>query len=53
MLKQNGQECVGRIHVVQEMVQCWELVNIEMTIRFQNETENSLPVERKPGHPGL
>ena len=31
-LKQIGQECVGRIHVVQEMVQCWELVNVEMNI---------------------
>ena len=32
MLRQIGQECVGRIHVVHEMVQCWELVNVEMTI---------------------
>ena len=42
MLKQTGQECVGQIHVVQEMVQWWELVNAEMTTRFQNERENFL-----------
>ena len=38
MLKKIGQGGVGRIHVIQLN----ELVNIVMTIRFQNETANFL-----------
>jgi hypothetical protein len=47
MLKQTGQERVGRIHVVQEMVRCWELGNVEMTIRYQKETEFPYQLSKK------
>jgi hypothetical protein len=42
MKLKNGREGVARNHVVKEMVQWWELVNMVMNIRFKRDTGNVL-----------